>query len=56
MGTVVEYIIIGCLLLFALGYLARRMLLSIRSVKENDVCQNCPYSRDGCGKSPGDCR
>jgi hypothetical protein len=56
MGAVGEYIIIGCLVLYALVYLGRRILLRIRAVKENDVCKNCSYSRDSCGKSPDDCR
>jgi len=56
MEAVVEYIIIGSLLLLSLAYLARRIILRVRAVKENDVCRDCPYARDGCGKSPADCR
>jgi len=56
MEAVGEYIIIGCVVLFALVYLGRRTLVRIRAVKENDVCRDCPYAREGCGKNPADCR
>jgi hypothetical protein len=56
MGTVDEYIIIGCLVLVALGYLARLIIRRVRAVKENNVCRDCPYAKNGCGKSPADCR